>query len=82
MLFAGPAVRGGVPERLRAASDALLRNLMLWLVPAMTGLMLHLGRLGEDWLPILLAGIGGAGCTLAVTALVLRLLLGHGGGRR
>jgi holin-like protein len=74
LLFAGLAARGGVPGRLRATGDGLLRHLMLLLVPSTTGLMLHLGRLGEEWLPIALAGIGGAACTLAVTPLTLRLL--------
>jgi holin-like protein len=76
-LFAVLVLRGSVPENLRTTGTALLQHLMLLLVPATTGLMLHFGRLGEEWLPILAGAIGGAAVTMAVTALTLRLLLVH-----
>lgn len=75
LLFAVLVLRGGVPEHLRTTSQALLQHLMLLLVPATTAVMLHFQRLSEVWLPIMLAGVGGAAVTLAVTALTLRLLL-------
>jgi holin-like protein len=52
------------------------------LVPATTGVMLHFKRVGEEWLPIMLAGVGGAAVTMAVTALTLRLLLARSKERR
>jgi holin-like protein len=80
LLFAVLVIRGGVPDDLRAASNTLLGHLMLLLVPATAGLMLHFQRLGDEWLPIVLAAIGGAGITMAATALTLRLLMGRRGG--
>jgi len=77
VLFAVLVMRGGVPDNLRATSDTLLHHLMLLLVPATTGVMSHFTRVGDAWLPLLLAGVGGAAVTMAVTALTLRLLLAH-----
>lgn len=78
LLFVVLVIRGGVPEDLRATASTLLRHLMLLLVPATTGVTVYLARVREDWLPILLAGVGGAAVTMTVTALTLRLLLGRG----
>ena len=75
LFFAVLVIRGGVPENLRATSNTLLQYLMLLLVPATTGVMVHFQRVGEEWLPIMLAGVGGAMVTMAVTAVTLRLLL-------
>jgi len=75
LLFAVLGLRGDVPDHLHATSNTLLQHLMLLLVPATTAVMLHFQRLGEAWLPIMLAGVGGAALTLVVTALTLRLLL-------
>ena len=82
LLFAALVIRGGVPEHLHATSTMLLQHLMLLLVPATTGVMLHFKRVGEEWLPIMLAGVGGAAVTMAVTALTLRLLLAPSKERR
>jgi holin-like protein len=81
LLFAVLVLRGGVPEHLRAASHTLLQHLMLLLVRATIAVMLHFKRLGEAWLPIMLAGVGGTVVTMAVTALTLRLLLTGSKGR-
>jgi holin-like protein len=81
LLFGALVLRGGAPDGLRATGHALLRSLMLLLVPATTGVMLHVDRVGAEWLPIALAGIGGAAVTLVVTALTLRLLVALGRGR-
>jgi len=75
LLFVVLMIRGGIPENLRTTGNTLLQHLMLLLVPVTVGMMIHIRRVGEEWLPILLAGIGGAALTLAVTALTLRLLL-------
>ena len=75
LLFVALMIRGGVPEPLRAVSTTLLRHLMLLLVPATTAVILHGQRLRDEWWPLLVAGIGGAVVTMAVTALTLRLLL-------
>jgi holin-like protein len=75
LLFAALVARGEVAEDLRATGTALLQYLTLVLVPPTVGIMNHLARIYEEWLPILLASVGGAAVTMAVTALTLRLLL-------
>ena len=81
-LFVVLVIRGGVPENLQATSNTLLQYLMLLLVPATTGVMMYFDRLAEEWLAIVLAGVGGAAVTMAATALTLRLLLARSHKRR
>ena len=76
LLLTWLVIRGGIAEDLQAAGSTLLRHLMLLLVPATTGVMVHGKRV--DWLPIVVAGVGGAAVTMTVTALTLRLLLARG----
>ena len=75
LLFGALVLRGGVPAGLATTGQGLLRHLMLLLVPATTGVMLHADRVGAEWLPIVVAGVGGAAITLVVTALSLRRLV-------
>lgn len=72
-------LRGHVPQGLREASSALLQNLMLLFIPAVTGVMMHFGRVAQEWLPFVAAGVGGAAITLLVTAFTLRLMLRRSG---
>ena len=44
-------------------------------VPAGAGVMIHFARIGGEWPAILVALVASTAITLAVTALVLRLLL-------
>jgi holin-like protein len=81
LLFAALAVRGDVPDQLRATGDTLIRYLTLLVVPATAGLVGELGRLGDQWLAIMVAAVGGAALTMTATALTLRLLLALGGRR-
>jgi holin-like protein len=80
LLFAFLIFRGSVPTSIGAASETLLRHLMLVLVPPTAGLMLYLGRL-EEWIVIGLATIGGTAITIVVTGSILHLLLRLGSGR-
>ena len=82
LLFFALVLRGGVPASLRDTSGRLLQHLMLLLVPASTAVMLHGQRVGDEWLPIVLAAVGGAAVTMAVTALTLRWLLARTTPRR
>jgi putative effector of murein hydrolase LrgA (UPF0299 family) len=75
LLFAVLVARGSVPQDLGTTSHTLLQHLMLLLVPATAGLMIHFKRLAAEWLPIMLAGVGGAAMTMAVTALTLHIFL-------
>jgi putative effector of murein hydrolase LrgA (UPF0299 family) len=75
LLAAGLVWHGKVPQGLRDASTGLLQNLMLLFIPAVTGVMMHFGRVAQEWLPFVAAGIGGAAITLLVTAWTLRWML-------
>jgi holin-like protein len=59
---------------LRGTSQQLLSHLSLLFVPAGVGVMLHFGRLGEEWLALAVALVASTVLTIAVTALVMRLL--------
>lgn len=75
ILLAGLMIHGRVPEALQSLSKALLDNLALLFVPAGVGVMLHLSLVAEEWLPITAALVLSTIITIAVTALVMRLML-------
>ena len=64
----------GLPEDLARVADALLGHLSLLFVPAGVGVMVHLGLLGADWLPITGALVVSTALTVAVTGLVMAWL--------
>jgi len=74
LLFATLVARKGVPEGFRGAAQQLLSHLSLLFVPAGVGVMLHFGRLGREWLALSVALVASTVITIAVTALVMRLL--------
>ena len=74
ILFIGLTIKGGIPEGLAKVGDTLLSNLSLLFVPAGVGVMLHIALIGEQVLAITLALVGSTLLTIAVTALVMRLL--------
>jgi holin-like protein len=74
LLFLTLMVRKGVPDVLRGTSQQLLSHLLLLFVPAGVGVMLHFGRLGEEWLALAVALVASIVITIVVTALVMRLL--------
>lgn len=79
LLFAALALRGAQPPAiLRNTAQGLLQHLSLLFIPAGTGIMLHFRRLSDEWLPLLISLLVSTVVTLAVTALVLRWLAGHG----
>lgn len=75
LLFATLALRGGADDQLRNAAQTLLQHLSLLFVPAGVGVMLHFERIGDEWLPILVALAVSTFVAVLVTALVLRVLL-------
>ena len=75
LLFAALALRGGPSPELRDTAQNLLQHLSLLFVPAGAGVMIHFARIGGEWPAILVALVASTAITLAVTALVLRLLL-------
>ncbi len=72
LLFAGLVIRGGLPGDLATVADALLGNLSLLFVPAGVGVMLHLGLLEAEIVPISVALIVSTLITIAVTALMMQ----------
>ena len=75
LLFLSLLARGSVSDDMRNTANSLLAHLSLLFVPAGTGIMVHLARVADEWLPIAAALIGSTVLTIAVTALVLRALI-------
>jgi len=73
LLFLALALRGGPSPDLRNTAQNLLQHLSLLFVPAGVGVMLHLQRIADEWLPLVAALVASTLLTLIVTALVLRL---------
>lgn len=74
LLFITLIARKGVPDTLRGTAQQLLSHLSLLFVPAGVGVMLHFGRLGQEWLALAVALVVSTVLTIVVTALVMRLL--------
>lgn len=74
LLFVALALRGGPSAAQRSHAQGLLQHLALLFVPAGTGVMLHLQRLTDEGVPLILALVLSTLITLAVTALLLRAL--------
>lgn len=81
MLLAWLMVRGGPGKALRGTTNSLLQHLSLLFVPAGTGVMLHLDRLGAEWLPIAVALLVSTVLGMSVAALVLHALSRRRDGR-
>lgn len=80
LLFCTLVWRGSLEKTLDTASSALLSYLSLLFVPAGVGVIMHFGRIGDEWLPISAALLLSALITLAATALIMQgvsRLLGH-----
>lgn len=72
LLFLTLAARGGVSEELRTTANGILAHLSLLFVPAGVGVMVHLARLRDEWLPIAIALVGSTALTIALTALAMQ----------
>lgn len=77
LLFALLVWRDGPSPDLQTTSQGLLQHLSLLFVPAGTGIIVHLHRVADEWLPLLLSLLISTVLTLAVTAWVMRLCAGH-----
>jgi holin-like protein len=73
LLFFILLLRQGPDEELRSTSQNLLQHLSLLFVPAGTGIVLHLARVGDEWLALLLSLLVSTVLTLLVTAWVMQL---------
>jgi len=84
LLFLTLALRGGPSEEFRTTSQGLLQHLSLLFVPAGTGILLHLHRVADEWVALLVSLVAGTLATLAVTAWTMKYVqsrTGEGGGR-
>jgi holin-like protein len=79
LFFLTLLARGRVSEELRTGTGSLLQHLSLLFVPAGVGIMLHVQRVADEWLPIAVALIVSTFAGMAVTALVLQAMLRKGG---
>ena len=75
LLFLTVLVRGRVSDEVKTSSAALLQHQSLLFVPAGAGVMLHLHRVADEWLPITLALVISTFAGMAVTALVLKAMM-------
>ena len=75
LLFVGLRVRGAIPAALNTAATGLLQHLSLLFVPAGVGVMLHFGRVADEWPAIVAAIIVSTVLAIAVTAVVMRALV-------
>lgn len=80
LLFATLLIRGGPDGTLQDTASGLLQHLSLLFVPAGTGVMLHFGRVADEWLPLLASLLVSTFVTMAVTALALKALATRKGG--
>ncbi|MBS3805446.1 MAG: CidA/LrgA family protein [Oleiphilaceae bacterium] len=84
MLFLTLVVRGRAGAALDHAAPALLSHLSLLFVPAGVGIMVHFGRIADEWVSISIAMILSTVITLAGTAgimlLMTRLMAKRGAG--
>ena len=71
LLFFSLLVRDSLAQVVEPAASALLSHLSLLFVPAGVGVMVHFGRIGDQWVPITVALLVGTLITLALTALVM-----------
>ncbi len=67
--------RGKVRDSLRQGAGNLLQNMSILFIPAAVGISLHLGRLQDEWLPIVASLVLSLFIGMAVTAYVLRYFL-------
>ena len=74
ILFVGLLVRGRVPSGLDQAVKAILGNFALLFIPASVGVMVHLGAIWSEVVPIAAAVLGSTVLTIVVTGRLMQSL--------
>ncbi|MEI7431680.1 MAG: CidA/LrgA family protein [Betaproteobacteria bacterium] len=74
LLFVTLLAKGHAGEELKTNTASLLQHLSLLFVPAAAGIMLHLQRVANEWLPLSVALVVSTFAGMAVTALVLKAM--------
>jgi len=75
LLLGWLVLRGGPSVDLRTTTGGLLQHLSLLFVPAGTGVMLHVGRIGQEWLPIVVSLVASTAIGLCVSGWILHALM-------
>ncbi len=85
LLFIALVLRQPLADQLEPASTGLLTHLSLLFVPAGVGVMVHLDRIGDEWLALSVALLVSTVVTLTICALLMAGLIklrgkesGHG----
>jgi holin-like protein len=78
LLFVTLRIRRPLAERVEGAATALLQHLSLLFVPAGVGVMLHVGRLADEWPAIVAALVLSTVLAIGVTAVAMRALVRRG----
>jgi holin-like protein len=74
LLFIFLILKDGEAAKLAPASSKLLGHLTLLFVPAAVGIMVHMQRVGREWLPIGVALVASTVVSIVVTAAAIRRL--------
>jgi holin-like protein len=77
LLFIGLRLRTAIPAGIDTAATGLLQHLSVLFVPAGVGVMLHVDRIADEWAAIMTAIVVSTVLTIAVTAVVMRALIGR-----
>jgi holin-like protein len=72
LLLAYLIVNKSAVAALRPASVELLKHLSLLFVPAGVGVMLHIARIADEWLSIVVSLVASTALAIVVTALVMQ----------
>jgi holin-like protein len=75
LLLAALIIRGGASDELRNTASGILQHFALLFVPACVGVMLHLARLRDEWLPIAVGLVASTILTIACAALAMAWLM-------
>ena len=69
--------RGRLDESLRHTANTLLQHLSLFFVPAGVGVMVHAGRVADEFLALSVALVASTLLSMAATALTLQFFIRH-----
>lgn len=74
LLLAFLIMKKSVAAQLAPSASRLLSNMALLFVPACVGISIHVHRIAEEWLPIVVALVVSTVVSIVVTALVISKL--------
>ncbi|RTZ48279.1 CidA/LrgA family protein [Candidimonas sp. SYP-B2681] len=75
LLLLALIVHGRVPIGMRDTCHHSLKHLMLLFIPLVAGIMMYFDRLAHEWIPFLVACMGGVALTMVITAVTFRWVL-------